>query len=74
MKIINLKVEKETGDALRCIVTLEDGSQIESVVPWRNPLGLWASSSEARDHLEICAWLRSFARVIEVAGTERDAA
>ena len=77
MKIIDLIIHKETtpaDTALRCLITLESGEQMESVVKWHNDMGIWASSDEARDHAEICAWLRSFAKSIEDAGKVRDAA
>lgn len=79
MKIIDIEVRKETveetGNAcLRCLVTMADGNKIESVVPWRNPLGMWASPNDEREHAEVSAWLRAFAKAIEDAGRERDAA
>lgn len=70
MKITDLEVKKETVEGvevLRCRITLEDGHQKESVVYWRNEMGLWASASSERDPAEIAAYLRAFARAIEEA-------
>ncbi len=70
MKITDILVEKrdsELGPDLTCRITLEDGSQIAAMAPWRNTLGLWASKSDARAPAEIAAVLRNFARAIEEA-------
>jgi hypothetical protein len=77
MKIIDISIRKETvsnGVAITCTVTTEDGKQIESVMPWHNPRGIWASEQDAREPAEIAAWLRSFAAAIERAADEAKAA
>jgi hypothetical protein len=77
MKIIDINVRKETvvnGVALICSVTKEDGSQIESVMPWHNTRGIWASEQDVREPAEIAAWLRNFAAAIERAADEVKAA
>jgi hypothetical protein len=73
MKIIDLAVTKDGLD-LTCRVTLEDGSQIGSDLPWRNPLGIWASDDDARSPAEVAAVLRNFARAIEDAAARAKAA
>jgi len=73
MKIIDIAVTKN-GPDLTCRVTLEDGSQIGSDLPWRNPIGIWASDDEARFPAEISAVLRNFARAIEEAAARDKAA
>lgn len=73
MKIIDLAVTK-VGPDLVCRVTLADGSKIGSDLPWRNPLGIWASDDDARSPGEIAAVLRNFARAIEEAAARDKAA